>query len=181
MRLLERVVVIVAGIALAIAIIALLSGGLLAGRDNPGVSDPSGGIGALFADLGHAHLRPGQPHPPYDSAPPTSGSHVPAAVTHDQQAISDDQLLSALEVGDVVFMYGTRHPPAGLQAVARMIAPPFTAALVAAGQAIILARRAGTNGVLGVAWTRLVHVRTATDPLLASFARDTLGQGAPGG
>ena len=181
MRILERIVVVLAGFALAIAIIAMLSGGLLAGRDNPGVGGRAGGIGEVFADLGHEHLRPGEPRPPYDSQPPTSGAHVPVAVTRDDQDISDDQLLQALETGDVVFMYGSRRPPAGLRAVARAVAPPFTAALAAAGQAVILARRAGTDGVLGLAWTRLVRVSGPADPLLAAFARDTLGQGAPGG
>lgn len=181
MTALERIVVVLAGFLLAIAIIAVLSGGLLAGRDSPGVSGHTGAIGAVFADLGHQHLRPGEPAPPYDSQPPTSGAHVPRAITRDGQDISDDQLLQALETGDVVFMYGTRRPPAGLEAAARSVAPPFSAALAAAGQAVILARRAGTDGILGLAWTRLVRVSRAADPLLTAFARDTLGQGAPGG
>lgn len=181
MKALERIVVVLAGFALAITIIAVLSGGLLAGRDNPGISGPSDGIGEVFADLGHKHLRPGTLHPPYDSEPPTSGAHVPVAITRDDQDISDDQLLQALETGDVVFMYGSPRPPAGLQAAARSVAPSFTAALAAAGQAVILARRPGTQGVLGLAWTRLVHVAGPTDPLLTAFARATLGQGAPGG
>ena len=181
MRVLERIVVVLAGFALAIAIIAVLSGGLLAGRDSPGVSGQATGIGEVFADLGHRHLRPGVPPPPYDSRPPTSGAHVPLAITRDDQDISDDQLLQALETGDVVFMYGSPRPPAGLQAAARSVAPPFTAALAAAGQAVILARRPGTRGVMGLAWTRLVRVSGPADPLLTAFARDTLGQGAPGG
>ncbi|MGI9185822.1 MAG: DUF3105 domain-containing protein [Solirubrobacteraceae bacterium] len=152
---------------------------MLAGRDNPGITGQAGPLGWQFRDLGHAHLAPGAAHPAYDSQPPTSGAHIPLAITRDQGAINDDQLLEALELGDVVLFYGGDRPPLGLQALADSIAAPFTPALAAAGQAVILARRPGTNGVLGAAWTRLVQVRTPADPALRSFMLLTLGQGAP--
>ncbi len=179
MRLLERLVIVLVALALAVGIIALLSGGLLAGRDNPGIAGQTGPLGAQFRDLGHAHLAPGTPHPVYDSQPPTSGAHAPLAITRDQGKINDDQLLEAHELGDIVLFYGGDRPPAGLRALAASIAAPFTPALAAAGQAVILARRPGTTGILGAAWTRLVHVRTAADPALRSFLLVTLGHGAP--
>jgi len=179
-RLLERVAIVVVSLALSIGVIAVMSGGLLAGRDQPGVSGGGGGLGDQFRDLGHAHLRPGELRPAYNSNPPTSGAHVPEPVLRDRSELSDDQLLQALEVGDVVFMYGTDAPPPGLVALARTVAAPFTPALAAAGQAVILARRSGVDGVLGLAWTRIVHVSAANDPLLGSFASAWLGHGAPG-
>ncbi|MGH2869464.1 MAG: DUF3105 domain-containing protein [Solirubrobacteraceae bacterium] len=179
MRLVERLVIVLVAFALSVGIIALLSGGLLAGRDNPGITGQTGPLGAQFRDLGHAHLAPGTSRPAYDSQPPTSGAHVPLAITRDQGQINDDQLLEALELGDIVLFYGGDRPPAGLRALAGSIAAPFTPALAAAGQAVILARRPGTNGILGAAWTRLVHVRAPADPALRSFMLLTLGQGAP--
>jgi hypothetical protein len=181
MPLLERLIIVLVAFALAVGLIALLSGGLLAGRDNPGISGQIGPLGAQFRDLGQAHLAPGASHPAYDSRPPTSGAHVPLAVTRDQVKINDDQLLEALELGDVVLFYGGDRPPAGLRALAGSIAAPFTPALAAAGQAVILAQRPGTNGVLGAAWTRLIHVRTPADPALRNFMVATLGHGAPAG
>jgi len=181
MRLLERLGIVLVALAISIAVIALLSGGLLAGRDDPGVSGTSAQLGAQFRDLGDAHLAPGAKDPHYDSEPPTSGAHVPVEIKRDETEISDDQLLQALELGDVVIMYGTSRPPAALRAVADSIAAPFTPSLAAAGQAVILARRPGTNGVLGLAWTRLVHVRSAEDRQLRSFVLYWLGRGAPPG
>ncbi len=181
MKLLERLAIVIAAFILAGGIIALLSGGLLAGRDTPGVIGSGTGIGTAYRDLGHADLRAGELRPPYDSEPPTSGAHVPVPVTRDGAAITDDQLLQALQTGDVVFMYGGPGVPAGLTALAARIAPPFSAELAAAGQAVILARRPGTTGILGIAWTRLVRVSSAADPLLGSFARFALGRGAPSG
>lgn len=181
MKLLERLAIVIAAVVIAVGIIALLSGGLLAGRDTPGVSGPGAGIGTVYRDLGHAHLAPGELRPPYDSEPPTSGAHIPVPVTRDRVPISDDQLLQALEVGDVVFMYGGPGVPVGLNALAARIAPPFSPGVAAAGQAVILARRPGTPGILGIGWTRLVHVSSAADPLLGSFARSELGRGAPSG
>ena len=180
MRLLERLAIMVAALALAVGIIALLSGGLLAGRDSPAITGPGAGIGTLYRDLGDRPLRSGQPRPLYDSSPPTSGAHLSVPVTRDGAQLSDDQLLQALETGNVVFVYGDRHSPRGLAALARRIAPRFTPDLAAAGQAVILARRPGTSGIVGAAWTRLVRVGSAADPRLARFARFALGRGAPG-
>ncbi len=181
MRILERLAIVIASIVLAVGIVAVLSGGLLAGRDTPGITGQGAGIGTVYRDLGHAHLLLRELRPPYDSEPPTSGAHVPLAVTRDGAAISDDQLLQALETGDVVFLYGGRQAPPGLAALAARLAPPFTPGLAAAGQAVILARRPGTVGIVGAGWTRLVHVSSASDPLLGTFARFALGRGAPSG
>ena len=80
MRLLERLAIVVAAFALAVGIIALLSGGLLAGRDNPGITGQSGPLGAQFRDLGHAHLAARRSRiRPTTRQPPTSGAHVPDA------------------------------------------------------------------------------------------------------
>jgi hypothetical protein len=179
-RLLELAAIVVLSLAISIGVIAVLSGGLLAGHDQPGVSGSDAGLGQQFHDLGHAHLRRGQPRPAYDSDPPTSGAHVPEAVRHDEARLSDDQLLQALQVGDVVIMYGGRTPPSGLRDLARSVAAPFTPALAAAGQAVILARRPGTAGLIGLAWTRLIHVSAPSDPRLRSFTQAWLARGAPG-
>jgi hypothetical protein len=178
-RLLERLTIIVVSLAISIGVIAVLSGGLLAGRDDPGVSGTGTGPGIQFRDQGHVHLRPGLLRPVYDSDPPTSGAHIPVAVTRDDRQLSDDQLLQALEVGNVVFMYGGARPPIGLGALASAVASPFTPALAASGEAVILARQPGTRGVIGLAWAHMVRVASAGDPLLRSFASFWLGRGAP--
>jgi len=179
-RLIERLLIVVAAFAVAIAVIALLSGGLLAGHDTPGVSGAASGPGVAFPDQGNAQLKPGQKRPDYDSEPPTSGAHLPSATTANGAQLTDDQLLQALSVGDVVFMYGTRKPPAGLAKVADGVAPAaFSPALAATGQAVVLAYRPGTTGVIGLAWAHMVHVRSATDPTLRSFSQYWLGRGAP--
>jgi hypothetical protein len=170
---------VVVSLAIAIGVIAVLSGGLLAGRDDPGISDASSGPGTQFRDQGNAYLRPGQPRPSYDSTPPTSGAHVPVPVTRDESVLSDDQLLQALSVGDVVLMYGSRQPPAALQSVAEAAGSPFTPALAASGQAVILARRPGTAGVLALAWAHMLHVATPSDESLPAFTQFWLGRGAP--
>jgi hypothetical protein len=64
--------------------------------------------------------------------------------------------------------------------LANRLASPFTPALAAAGQAVILARRPGTIGIDGLAWAHAVSVRYASDPRLAQFAQFWLGRGAPG-
>jgi Protein of unknown function (DUF3105) len=165
-----------ASLALSIGLIVLLSG-FFANRDQAGVSGTGAGPGQAFADLGHGVLRPGQARPAYDSDPPTSGSHVPAAVTRDGAPLSDDQLLQALQVGDVVIFYGTRQPPAGLKQFASSLAPPFTPSLAAVGSSVIIAPRPGTTGLLAAAWTHLLHVTGPGDEL-RQFVAFWLGRGA---
>jgi hypothetical protein len=179
MRLLERLVIVVVSFVIAIGVIVALSGGPLAGRDNPGLSGPGGQSGTQYRDLGDAHLAPGAPRPRYDSQPPTSGPHVPVAVRHDEAQLSDDQLLQALSLGNVVVMYGTSRPPPGLRGLAAANGGRFSPALAAAGQSVIVARRPGTHGLVALAWTRMLHVADASDPRLHDFILLYLGQGAP--
>jgi hypothetical protein len=166
-------------LALSIGLIILLSG-FFAGRDQAGVSGAQTGPGQAFADLGHAALRPGQSRPAYDSNPPTSGAHLTRAVTRAGAPLSDDQLLSALEVGDVVIVYGGGRPPAGLAELARSVAPPFTPELAASGDAVLLAPRPGTQGLVALAWAHLLRVQRASDPQLREFVRFWLGRGVAG-
>jgi hypothetical protein len=176
-RALEWAAIVVASLLVSGGAIALLSG-FFAGRDTAGVSGASAVPGTAFADLGHAHLHGGQPHPRYDSDPPTSGAHVPAPVSRDRAQLNDDQLLQALELGDVVVMYGSPAPPPGLEALVRSVAYQFNPALAAAGQAVIFARRPGTQGLIALAWTHLLRVPDA-GPLLHDFINYWLGRGAP--
>ncbi|MGI8427780.1 MAG: DUF3105 domain-containing protein [Solirubrobacteraceae bacterium] len=179
-RLLERLAIAAVSLAVSIGAIAALSG-FFAGRDAPGVSGGgSTGPGLTFKDLGHAHLQPGQSHPAYNSRPPTSGAHFARAVTRERARLSVDQLLESLELGDVVIEYGGSRPPPGLRELARSLAPPFTPALAAAGQAVILARRSRTAGLIALSWTHVLQVSAPSDRTLREFVQSWLGRGAPG-
>ena len=175
----EWVAIVLVALAIAAGAIALLSG-YFAGNDTPGVTGSSRGPGIAVKDIGDTHLRRGQTPPRYSSNPPTSGPHVPVPVRSNRAVLSNNQLLEALELGDVVLVYGSPAPPPQLQAVARANAAPFTPALAAAGQAVILARRPGTRGVVGLAWAHLIRVPGPAAPSLRHFIQYWLGRGAPG-
>jgi hypothetical protein len=175
---LEWAAIAVVSLAVAFGAIALLSG-FFAGRDQAGVGGTGTLPGIAFADLGYAHLKPGRPLPHYNSTPPTSGAHVPVPVDGDNRQLSDNQLLEALELGDVVLMYGTPAPPSGLKSLVDSLAAPFTPALAAAGQAVVMARRPGTRGLLALGWAHMLRVGTPDDPLLRTFINYWLGRGAP--
>ena len=177
-RLIERAAVVLASLALSIGLIVGLSG-YFAGRDQAGIAGAASGPGQSFPDLGDAHLAPGELRPAYNSNPPTSGAHVPLPVRRDDAQLSDDQVLEALALGDVVIVYGQREPPPGLGALARSVAGPFTPVLAATGHAVILAHAPGTPGLIGLAWTHMVRVSAANDPLLRQFTQFWLGRGAP--
>jgi hypothetical protein len=177
---LERTAVIICALALAIALILLISG-FFTQRDPALLVGSAAQYGQSFPDQGDGRLAAGAPPPRYDSQPPTSGPHRPAPVRHDYAPLSDDQLLSALAAGDVVVEYGgdPHRPPPGLRALAARLAGPFSPTLVATGQALILAPRPGTVGLIALAWTRIARVSGADQPLLREFIAAWLGRGAP--
>ena len=102
---------------------------------------------------------------------------APAAIRRDGVSLSDDQLLHALELGDVVLLYGTSAPPPQLRALQEQVSGPFDPVLAANGAAVILARRAGTDGVVALAWRRILRAPSPTDPALEQFANYWLGRG----
>jgi hypothetical protein len=175
---LERIAIVVASLVLSIGLIAVLSG-FFAGRDQAGVSGTAIRVGQVFRDLGDVHLSPGQLRPAYNSNPPTSGPHIPEPVLRDGQRLNDNQLLQALEDGNIVILYGGLRPPAGLAELATSVAGAFTPALAASGQAVILARRPGTVGLIALAWTHKLEVAGPEDPNLRTFAEQLLGRGSP--
>jgi hypothetical protein len=77
-------------------------------------------------------------------------------------------------------MYGSPQPPPGLRSLASSVAAPFTPALAAAGQAVILARRPGVSRLIGLAWTHSLRVADVRDRLLRPFIEYWLGRGASG-
>lgn len=145
-------------------------------RDDAGVETAAAGPGELQPDRGAGHDATA----PDATLLPTSGPHRPLNVTRDASELSGDELLHALEQGNVVFAYGARRPPAALTAVQEAVAGPFDAELAAAGQSVILMRVPGLDGTAGLAWRRLLTTPDAADPRLREFAEAWLGTGAPG-
>jgi hypothetical protein len=174
-RALERVAIALASLALSIGLIALLSG-FFASHDTGSLSGQASGPGQSFPDQGDAVLAPGQLRSPYNSDPPTSGPHIPRVVRRDGAALSDDQLLSVLSRGNVVLLYSGRSAPAAVHTLATSLAGPFTPALAAAGQAVILSPRRGTSGIIAVAWDHLLRTGRPTDPRLREFVSFWLGR-----
>jgi hypothetical protein len=177
--LVERVAILLASLGLTIGLIIVLSG-FFAGRDQAGVAGGDAGDmpGTIHPSQGDVHLAPGQLRPVYNTEPPTSGPHIPKPVTQQGALLDNDQLLEALARGDVVLMYAQRTAPAALQKLATTVAGEFSPALAASGQAVILARRPGTAGVVGLAWTRTLRVASPSDGRLSEFAQAYLGRGA---
>ncbi len=171
---LERFAIAIASLALAFVLIALMSG-FFAGRDSAALAG-STTVGLRFADQGDTVLLPGYPLPTYDSSPPTSGPHASEPVLADGRRLNDNQILTSLALGNVVVVYGSPEPPAALVS----LAGPFTPALAKLGDAVILAQRPGTSGLIALSWTRMLHVTKASDPLLQTFVAQRLGKGAPG-
>ena len=165
----------------------LVAGGVYAlllafnARDDAGVGGGApAGPGELQPDLGRRHLEATQ-HIPLEGLtdPPTSGAHHARLPTREGR-LSPDQILHALELGDVILFYDAKRPPAALRAVQREVSGPFDAEVAAAGQQVILARREGAGPVTAAAWRRLLRSDDPSDPRIRDFAEAWIGRGADG-
>lgn len=138
----------------------------------------------LFFEGRDSSQVPGDPQAarvPGQAVPDQQRAQAPAAVRDDGDGtrLSEDQLLHALELGDVVLLYGTRAPPPQLRALQRRLTGSFDPVLAANGAAVILGYRPGTDGVTALAWKRMLKAPSASDPAIEDFADYWLGRGAP--
>lgn len=162
----------VAGLAAGLCLVLII---ILASRDSSQVDQAATGPGTLEADRG-AQVVTNGPQTPASapSEPPTSGPHREAPVNADRTELSDDQILTALALGNVVIAYeGT--PPSRVQ---DEVSGPFDPELAAAGQAVILAKRPGVGAPQALSWRRRLTASGPEDPKLREFAEAWLGQGA---
>jgi len=146
-----------------INVLASRDSSAVGGSDGPGVLEPDRGAKRLGADA-----PPTPASPP--ATPPTSGNHRAAKIERDRTELSDDQLLEALQLGNVVIAYDGK-PPTNLQE------DPFDPALAAAGQAVILAERPGLGGLQALAWRHRLALSGPDDPKAHEFIEAYLGQG----
>lgn len=108
-------------------------------------------------------------------APSATGGAVPGrAVDGPQLEPAQERLLAR---GNVIVVHGARRPPAALVALRDRLAGPPDPALTAAGQAVVLERRAGVDGVEAHAWRRVLRTADPADPRLAAFVDYWLGRG----
>ena len=164
----------IAGLASGLCLVLIV---ILAGRDSSQADSAASGTGPHEPDRGSARVTqaPDTPASPADR-PPTSGPHRAEPVQADRTELSDDQILEALALGNVVIAYEGAAP----SAVQEDVSGPFDPELAAAGQAVILAKRPGVGGVQALAWRRRLLASGPEDPKLREFAEAWLGQGAEG-
>jgi hypothetical protein len=164
----RRLLLIVLGVVIVLAgLYGLLR--LFSGRDSGGVARrPVAGPGQLEAE------RRGPP--PQDGQPPTSCAHARRNVTREGR-LDADELLTALEQGNVVIIHPGTRAPAALRRLQDAVSGPFDAELAAAGQMVVLARWPGANGIQALAWRRRLRASSPDDPALRAFAEAWLGQG----
>lgn len=129
------------------------------------------------ADLSAAPQGPGELQPESGGEWPTSGEHREELVTRDRRELTDDQILTALEAGNVVILYDAPDPGTNLLRLQREVSGRFDAELAAAGQAVILARRSGAGPATALAWRRALETDDSADPRLREFTEAWLGRG----
>ena len=146
-------------------------------RHRAGVLYPNEGEDAPAA-LGSARRRP-------TSTPirRRAGAHVPAPVVHDGGRMDDDEELQALELGNVVLVYGeARHGRRRCARSADSVTGPFDPAAGGrrSGRSCSTQPAGDASGVIALAWRHELHAASANDPAAAEpFADFWLGRGVP--
>ena len=171
----SRLLAVVLGAVVVLGGILALTAAFTA-RDDADVTRTEG-PGTQEPDRGAAHGTPAPVRKDNFVPSPTSGPHQPELVTRDRRTISEDRLLHALELGNVVLLYPGKEPPAELVRLQEEVAGPFDAELAAAGQTVVLARAPGIEGYEALAWRHRQKASEASDPALREFADYWLGRG----
>ncbi len=166
---------LVAG-ALAIAVVLVALSLAVATRD-PSRVETRPGPGEAIADQCARHGPPPAGFR-YATRPPASGPHRPRLPRGDERRLSEDELLHALELGNVVLAHDASRPPEPLRALRDRIAGPYDVELAAAGQAVLVVQHPAADGITALAWARRLRTRDPADPALAVFTEHWLGQGA---
>ena len=166
----RRVGLVAAGVLVAVAGLIALAVAFNA-RDDPEVASAPAGPGELQPDRGSGHDAAANVTDEF----PTSGPHREELVTRDRRRLTDDQILHALELGNVVILYD--GPPTTAARVQEEVVGPFDAEVAAAGQAVILARREGAGPATALAWRHVYRAEDPGDPGLSEFAEAWLGRG----
>jgi hypothetical protein len=150
-------------------VVALLA--VFTARDDSNVATVQDG---LQPDRGRAHDTAAAPLDPAD--PVASGPHRVKLIPRDARELDADAILHALELGNVVILYGQRKPPPALLSLQERVAGPFDVEIAAAGQAVVLARLPGLEDYVAMAWRRVERAREPQS--LEEFAEAWLGRGA---
>ena len=171
----RRTLIVALGVAVAVAgLVGLML--VLSARDDSQLSAAPVGPGELQPDRGASHDAAAQPS---GATPATSGTHRPDLVTRDRTTLTDDEIIHALELGNVVILYDAPDPGTALERLQDDVSGPFDAELAAAGQAVILARRKGAGPATALAWRRILKTDDPAAPELRVFAEAWLGRGLP--
>jgi hypothetical protein len=117
-------------------------------------------VGAVFADITFFSSR--------DQGTAGQGAQAPGAA----DSTATDALLKA---GNVEVVYGRGADGKRLRSLAESLGAPDTPALRKAGQALVVRRRTGLEGVIARAYRRRLVVATAADPRLQDFVEAWLG------
>jgi hypothetical protein len=169
---LERLGGILLGVAALVGVIVLLTT-----RDRSTLRAPSG-PGIQLPDLGNSRAAPGGAPRSSAAALPTSGPHAAVAVQRDGVRLTRDQVLRALELGDVVLVYRSASAERALRGLAKAMAAPFSPTLASAGDAVVLDHDPHYAGVTALAWRHVLHAQSPADPALRDFVSYWLGLGA---
>lgn len=123
----------------------------VSGPAQPGV--PSGPQVIKVADQGRAHVRPGEPHPTYNSNPPTSGWHFAATAPwgfHNTD-LPDELIIHNLEHGGIWITYKDAADEAVVDALVALAREYRT-------KVIVTHRPANDSRIAVAAWGRLMEL-----------------------
>lgn len=128
--------------------------------------------GVEYPNQGQAHIPPGQPHEPYNSNPPTSGSHYAEAAAwgiYDKE-LSDEQLIHNLEHGGVWISYRDAAD-GGLVEKLKSIADDYSI------KVIMTPRPQNDSAITVAAWQRLLKLDAFDEKQIKSFIKAFINKG----
>jgi len=123
-----------------------------------------GELGERIAGLGQTHISLGQPHPAYNSNPPTSGWHTPQVASWgaSRAEIPDEVLLHNLEHGGIWLSYKSPSDTALVEKL-EALASRYRS------KVIVTPRSKNDSPIAIAAWERLLKLDTYDENRIVKF------------
>jgi hypothetical protein len=177
---------LVGGVVLLI-VVALVAAFVWTNQGSVGVAAPAGPNdtprGGIFVpELGRDHIARGQPHPPYNSDPPTSGWHwsdegAPARAGIHTTPVPDEAQVHNLEHGTIVIQYNNLTD-AERDRLIKFISDRYLNSRGPLSNKILVAPRPTLNTKYALtAWTWLDKFDTYDEARIADFIEKRVNKG----
>ena len=140
-----------------------------------GINHPkAAAVGMPHSEQGRNHISEGEPHPAYNSDPPSSGPHyagstAPISWGVYTQEVPDEIFLHNEEHGGITVTYKPSLPKDDVKKLQKLFAPPYSRKNFEPIKAIVTSRSKDKHAIELAAWKYTLNLDKYDETTIANF------------